>query len=360
LNKILKRRLILDDQKINNNQASDVPSNTTKAPADTPAAVPSDAPNDIPTTPSSGAQNDDVKPNSEVKGEEFPFKPIGEEDPKQDIVPPKEEPPIANKPQPKEEPQINVSLEKNTDHPSEGIIEVPDYADGIRQPHAQPVSNTPKINKYQSDPKTDNNHTPLAYTFIGLVCICLGLAGGYFGGKYFSSIKTSADTNTTSANGNITAPKSTAAQPGDVSLWPSYTSVKYGVTIKYPDNSYAQNVNDVNATGLVFTSYDPANTTFNNGYKIEVEMLAANGKSLQDWITSYNTTSGNTAPGALTPVTVAGATAYQQTDTAAAQKSIATYLTVNDKVMMVTYSAPETNFATYQLVYDNLLKSIKI
>ncbi len=314
-----------------------------------------------------------------LKKSEFPFKPLEEESPPIDGKPHVDQKPSVEAVHPSKhqgdansEPQISVSFEKEqaatpkTDQPTPEPKLEPKKDELMLPPPIEPSpAPVTKINDYQSIIKNSPpaNKSALPYALFILLFIGLGFGGGFFGYKYYPKITslftTSADTNTTtqSNESNITKPQSTNSQIGDISVWPSYISSKYLYTIKYPDTWFSQNIKDVNASSIIFTSYDPQEkVNALSGYKVEVLVAPKNSQTLQDWITVNHTTSATTA-NPLTPFKIAGADAYQQTDSIT---NVKTYFALNDFVVTVTYTAKGADFSHGQVIYNQILDSIKI
>lgn len=321
-------------------------------------------------------ETEEVKPQTPspepTSKAEFPFKPI-----EHDEVPHHSEPQFGvNFETPSAEvlksssteiikPQTEITKEvTNTDtahqieHKTDAITPPPPTQP---KPESAHIDSSPAPAPLQ--PPTHSAKSALLFTFFALFFIGLGFAGGYFGYKFIPSLgsrfKTSADTaSTTLTNSNsISQPKSTASTSSDVSLWPSYTNTTFSYTVKYPDTWYAKNVNDPSATEVTFSSENlSSNTTPSTAYSVDIVAQVNKSASLNDWITAYNATSNNKDV-VLTPIKIAGLAGFQQTNT---DKSISSFVLINNQVLIITYSSSSSTFTDGQKIYNEILASIGV
>jgi hypothetical protein len=322
----------------------------TPATSPTPAAIPAPATVDKPET--SAPVNTDMAPPAEKpaanpadkanKSVDFPFKPIQNQ---------------AN------DPQIGVDFDKpkNATQPEvkpatkipDAKIDMPDYEGGQK-------SNADKPDSIIQTNNIPHNNSALIYTAVALLFIALGFGGGFLGFKYSPKIAkmfTSTADTTTKATDTITQPVTKNATPGDISVWPIYTNSKYLYSVNYPDNWYAEGLNDKSAFTVAFSSYDPTNNAASTtGFKVEIIAQSSNNETLQNWITENNTTA-NTTLFALSPVKIAGQDGYQQKVTSTSQ-IINSYVLNNNQVITITYTGP-LNDTAGPIIYNNILSTIK-
>jgi len=197
--------------------------------------------------------------------------------------------------------------------------------------------------------KEKTGHPVAVITLVAILFLGVGFGGGFYGYKYIPKLKnmlsTSADTSTPQAS---TTDTSTSLK--------TYTNAKYTYSIQYPA-SWSVSPDDPQAKTIQFTSYKPDTSGAGAGLKVEIVFQDSNGKTLKSWVEANNVTSGIVAT--PTAITVDGQQAYQQkvnSDT----KNVSTYVMKNNRVMAISYYASNSEFATGETTYDQMLQSIKL
>jgi len=194
-----------------------------------------------------------------------------------------------------------------------------------------------------------NGHPAVVITIVAILFLGLGFGGGFYGYKYIPQLRkllsTSADT---SSNSGTTAQTNSALK--------TYTNTKYNYSIEYPGDWNLTPANDTQAKTVQFTSYTPATTNSSTGKKVEVVFQDANGKTLKNWVAANNVTAGISAT--PTTITVDGQEALQE-KTSGTSKSINTYILRDTQVMIISYSAPDSEFSAGEITYDQMVQSIK-
>ncbi|MFA6493335.1 MAG: hypothetical protein WCV58_04310 [Patescibacteria group bacterium] len=275
--------------------------------------------------------------------------------PKPNPVPPQEETPVLA---PIEE---NETLEdqkpKNED---ENVIEV---EDANFQPATPQVPKTPEnpqpvqVKNYQNPqdapqvPQPPVKASALNASLMALILVALvvGSAGGFFGFKYWDNFKSS-------ASSVEATPTATNSPSLDVNTWSNYTSNLYDFSLKYP-NGWQASTTDPQAETLVFASNKESLTGEPTGYKIEINFQNSNDKTLKQWVEANTVATGEKK--AAKEITVSNKTAYQQELSKNGPK-VATYIERPSKVMVVTYSAPESIFGEGGQWYNNFINSIQL
>lgn len=181
-----------------------------------------------------------------------------------------------------------------------------------------------------------------------LLALVLGSAGGFFGYRYYDQVKTTASTPAT--------PTPSQTPSLDTNLWPIYTNTTYKFSLKFP-NGWVASTTDPAAESVTFTSNEESLTQTPTGYKIEVVFQDSNGKTLKAWVDDNTITLAETKK--PKEIQVSEGTAYQQELSKNGSK-IATYIERPNKIMIVTYSAPENLFGQGGDWYNNLINSIKL
>ena len=214
----------------------------------------------------------------------------------------------------------------------------------------------------------------IATTFSILILV-LGFGGGFLSfqnwSKITSLINTSADevvvdtasktpvvVPVTPAEIEKEAPIETVVDP--LKDWSSYTNTKFAYSVKFPDNWFGQNTTNAAADTISLTSVKPTSEEVQAqiGYKVEIRFQNSNSKLLPDWIKDNNTVGGYGAP-KLTALKIDGKDAYQETITTITKFS-ETYVFQADKVMVVSYFAPEKDFDAGLKFYQDIIGSIKL
>lgn len=237
-----------------------------------------------------------------------------------------------SKPEPPEPP---APAEKN--EAAATPVQVKNYQNPA--PTATPITPQPPV-------KASNSNTPLV-VFI-LVALIVGSAGGFFGFRYWDNLKTSASVEPSS--------ELTKSPSLTVSTWQNYTSALHNFSLKYP-YGWASSTNDPKAESLVFAANEESLTGEPTGYKVEINFQNSNGQTLKNWVEANTAAMGE--KNAAKEITVSGQTAYQQELSKTGPK-IATYVARGDKIMIITYSAPENVFGEGGQWYNNLIDSINL
>lgn len=226
------------------------------------------------------------------------------------------------------------------------------------QPPPQPPDNTPalQIKNYQNPsqnipaapqpPVKASSNTSLVIFII--LAIITGSAGGFLGFRYYDQTKTSASTET--------SPQITESPTLDVNTWSTYTSTLYNFSLKYP-NGWATSTTDQKAEALVFASNPESLSDTPTGFKIEINFQNSNDQTLKKWVEANTVIIGEKKT--AKEITVSGQTVYQQELTKNGLQ-VATYLERPSKIMIVTYSAPETLFGEGGDWYNTLINSITL
>lgn len=279
-------------------------------------------------------------------------------------VPPPTPPPPPTLPAPSEPPAPPPSPSDQTPAPppeeKQAIkIEVADYSETEEPPALKseipPLPSKPpvQVKDYQNQTlpqppiKAATNRSFVAWTIIALI---LGSGLGFFGFRYWDKIKLFASTEKTPEVAVAESPTL------DVNTWKIYDSTLYSFSLKYP-SGWPISTTDPQAQSLVIASNQESLDAAPTGYKIEITFQSANEQTLRTWVET------NTAARAevtkAKEITVSGATAYQQ-ELAQGGSQVATYIERPGKIMIVTYSAPETLFGQGGDWYNNLINSIKL
>ena len=215
-------------------------------------------------------------------------------------------------------------------------------------------------------------------TSLSILVLVLGFGAGFLSYKFIPSFadkfKASADTEApvTASSKIITSPKISVSPSISISPitsptstdplanWSKYSNTKFSYSLKYPENWYGENTNNAQATAIQLTSFKPTTdgSGIQTGSKVEIIFQNANSKLLKDWIKDNNIVSGYGTP-ELTALKIDGKDAYQQTVNSNG-KSTSTYVFQADKIMVITYYAPESTFTTGKTTYDQIISTIKL
>lgn len=189
-------------------------------------------------------------------------------------------------------------------------------------------------------------------TVLAIMALIIGSVGGFFGFRYWDNLKTSAATESSPS------PTALASETPslDVSTWSTYSSTLYNFTLKYP-NGWSASTTDPNADSIIFASNQESVTGDLTGFRIEIGFQDANGKTLKSWVEANSVTTNNRNP--AREITVDDETAYQQ-NISKPQVAVTTYIARGEKIMTVTYSAPEEMMSEGGDWYNNLINSITL
>lgn len=279
-------------------------------------------------TPNIGVEENDIPPPEPKKPPEMPEEKATFETSDVNLPPP---------PPPKQEPPNETPPPQPT--PPTDQVQIRNYQ--TSQPQSQPPSFTPK-----PPVKAPNSKTML---IIGtLLALGIGSAAGFYGFRYFDQIKTQAV-----QESSTTSPESPST---DVSAWPIYNSTLYSFSLKYP-NVWKINTTDPQADSIVIASNQESLEGELTGYKIEINFQNANAKNLASWIDANAVTSSEKSK--AKEITVSDQKAYQQILSQNGPK-VATYIDRSQKIMIVTYSAPQNIFGEGGDWYNKLINSIKL
>ena len=235
-------------------------------------------------------------------------------------------------------------------------------------------------------PKTKNNFPIISHnnssrlvgicTSLSVIVLVLGFGGGFLGYKYWPNLANKATVSADTETVTTTAPKtiskntpnpspsptisinSTSEDP--LKNWSNYANKKFNYTLKYPDTWFSGDANNDQASTIQFTSFKPTTggSEIQSGYKVEVTFQGSNNKLLKDWIKDNNIVAGYGTP-EQTALKIDGKDAYQQTVDSNG-KSINTYVFQADKVMVISYYAPEKDFEIGKKIYSDIINSIKL
>ena len=154
------------------------------------------------------------------------------------------------------------------------------------------------------------------------------------------------------------SPETTETPTKDVNLWPTYTSTLFDFSLKYPRGWYAKTT-EPEAEVLAFSENKESLESTLTGFKIEIVFQVDNGKTLKDWVEANSVSTGESKK--AKEITISEKTAYQQ-ELVKNDPKVATYIAIpsEQKVMVVTYSAPADKFGEGGEWYNNLINSIKL
>lgn len=220
----------------------------------------------------------------------------------------------------------------------------------------------------------DSRSISIATTFSILILV-LGFGGGFLGfqnwSKITSKIGASADETIveTASKTPVVVPvtKEEAAKEVPVETvvdplknWSNYTNTKFAYSLKFPDTWFGQNTTNATADTISLTSVKPSSEEVQAqiGYKVEIRFQNSNSKLLPDWIKDNNTVGGYGMP-KVTTLKIDGKDAYQETITTITKFS-ETYVFQADKVMVISYFAPEKDFDAGFKFYQDIIGSIKL
>lgn len=342
-----------------------------KEPEQPPSQPPAQSPSEPPVPPPPPAKPEEIPPpKAELKDKDEPKDEIEIiSPPKPSFPPPSPPPPKAPAPPPSPSPSPSPSPPPPPPPPPPSPPKPPlaptpepdniqfSRTDFSAKPPDKPVS--PGIPAAQPAPEDKFSLKPSqpippikagsgpAGTLVAMTIVALifGGAAGFFGFRYFDGLKTSADI-ATSPN------PSTNSQ--DISLWPSYTSEKYNFTLKYPKGWFASTT-EPQAETLVFAKNEASLKDTPTDFQINLVFQESNGQTLKTWLEANAASSAENQP--AREITVDSQTAYQQSLKNNGPK-VATYLDRGEKVMVVTYSAPEEIFGEGGDFYNQVINSI--
>lgn len=275
-------------------------------------------------------------------------------------------------PQPAE-PPIGVELDKTKNpappkipNPPKKQIEVADYtAPGKKTTLDIQTEEERPLPKYEppapAQPQTGIGKSVMIITGLAAIMLVGGFGGGFFGYQYWPKFLAGRTISADVVNKENTAgaPQKTG-EPGQLDSWPIYSNTKFQYSVKYPDTWYGQNTGNSQAETVQFTSFKPSSAGSDDltGFKIDIVFQDRQDKELKDWIEANNAAAQIKA-GGLTQTKVAAKYGYQQTITSP-QKSMATYLAKDDKVMIISYFAAEADFEKGKTIYNQLLSSLTL
>lgn len=353
--------------------------------------------------------------NNEEEGAKIDIKHIVEPDDielEEELIARAKEAPVAKEPETKvEEPKKEETPEERQNNRSNSISDIfghdendnfyPKQIKTIGESHIEvqqyDISVKEEVNNKDDDKLTEEDlhikkpmaHIPLhnninssrtlsIATSLSIIVLVLGFGAGFLSYKFIpdfaNKFKASADVEkpVTPSSKIITSPKlsvspsvspsaSTSPTPTDPQAnWSKYSNTKFSYSLKYPENWYGENTNNAQATAIQLTSFKPTvgGSEIQSGSKVEIIFQNANSKLLKDWIKDNNIVSGYGTP-ELTPLKIDGKDAYQQT-VSSNGKSTSTYVFQADKIMVITYYAPENTFATGKNTYNQIINTIKL
>ena len=208
----------------------------------------------------------------------------------------------------------------------------------------QPATNmpTPPIKAYKSPVTT--------IAVLAIMALILGTGGGFFGYRYWDKLKTSASTETSPS------PTTSESPSSDITKWQIYTSTLYKFSIKFP-NGWQQSTSDANAEKIVLAADKASLEGTPSNYKVEINFQANSGKTLKTWVEANTAAIGEKT--AAKEITINEQTAYQQ-QLSKNGPAVATYIERQDKVMIMTYSAPSDKFGSGGEWYNDMINSLKL
>ena len=178
--------------------------------------------------------------------------------------------------------------------------------------------------------------------------LILGGAGGFFGFRYFDRLKTSASVET--------SPTATEILNADPQLWPTYSSAKYSFSLKYP-TGWPISTEDPQTDTIVIAKNQASLEGNPTSFKIEIVFQNNQGQTLKSWVEANSASSGEKQ--AINEISVDNQTVYQQTLENQGPK-VATYIDRGEKIMIITYSAPEEIFGQGGDWYNKIINSIDL
>jgi len=246
-------------------------------------------------------------------------------------------------------------------------IDTGQYDMNVTPPAEPTITPQTQVNNNPIPPvkKPSSSRSVALITSIAILFLVIGFSGGFLGYKYSPQLRgfisSSADSNSSVSEeaSTVVPPKNTNSEPGDISAWQIYANTQYKYSIKYPDNWYSKNTSDPIAKTVQFASFELSDSSSSTptGYKVETVVQDSNSKSLLPWIEANNVASG--VSGTPKEITVGNEKAYQQTITGIS-KSIATYIERGDKILIISYYAPDSQFDTGKKIYDKMIGTIKL
>lgn len=298
-----------------------------------------------------------------------------EREDQQSVKPPAQSPPVTSQPSPatnklNQTPPIMAATE-NMPPKKEDKVEIADYeaypttqAPNKSQlpptgQNASPQDSPITVKNYQNPNLTNTSRPPIPATAgvggklvaIIILALLIGGAGGFFGFKYYDKLKLNASTEETTSSSDTTEEPST-----DVSKWNIYNSSIYTFSLKYP-NGWFSSTDSKDAESIIFASNETSLTAKPTGYKIEVNFQSSNDQTLKKWVEANAASTGEN--GKIKEITVSGQVAYQQELTKNGPE-VATFIERPEKIMVVTYSAPEDLFSIGGDWYNGVINSIKL
>lgn len=233
-------------------------------------------------------------------------------------------------------------------------------SDTVSQPKDMPVATSPQSSMPPHIPPSEHaSPVPMppikaskgpAASIIAMTigALILGGAGGFFGFRYFDRLKTSASVET--------SPTSTEVANVDPQLWPTYSSAKFSFSLKYP-TGWPISTEDPQAETIVIAKNQASLESEPTSFKIEIVFQNSNGQTLKSWVEANSAASSEKQT--AKEISVDSQTVYQQTIENQGPK-VATYIDRGEKIMIITYSAPEEIFGQGGDWYNKLINSIDL
>jgi len=274
----------------------------------------------------------------------------------QPSAPPPSPPPASPPPPPPIQPESQEKIEvETTDIP----IKTYDKSKTTDQPTVvapainPPPPPTPPVQSSLQKPTAPikNNSGPAAtIATLAILALIFGATGGFFGFRYFDRLKTSASTQNTStpAVSDNTSPST------EIADWQTYTNSLYKFSLKYP-NGWVSNNPDNQSDDIIFASDSASLAAATSGYRVEIVWQDSKGKTLKSWVEANATTTNEKKP--VSEITVSGKTAYQQ-ELSNNGPAIASYIELPDKIMIITFTAPDGQLGAGGSWYNKIINSI--
>jgi len=214
----------------------------------------------------------------------------------------------------------------------------------ITAPGSPPIAPKPPVKAPSSAAGT--------ITALAILALLVGGCGGFLGFKYLDRIKTSASTVEPSSAATI---GQTATSEKDK----TYSSTKYGFSLTYP-STWFTSTSDKHADQtdeITLASNQESLAGKATGYKISLVFQDSNGKELKDWVEANSATTNEKKTAKA--ITVDKVTAYQQ-ELSGNGPAVATYLKIQEKIMILTYTAPIDKMSEGGDLYNQIINSIKL
>jgi hypothetical protein len=192
-------------------------------------------------------------------------------------------------------------------------------------------------------------------TFFAIAFLVLfaGFGGGFFGYRFLPDIIKNNSVNADTAP--ETQPTQTSVVSNETTAWPTYDNEKYKYSIQYPETWFSQGTSSQLSDSVDFTDQKPTTASTLQGSKVSILFQDAKGKTLVDWVKDNNTKANITA----TPSTIKIGTLDGLQQSVTSPKSIDTYFLINQKIMIVTFTAEESKFEKGKSIYQKILQTIK-